>query len=313
MAVETIAAVNMTRISYRKLRDKIWWIFSAIALVFIIIPLISILWGILKNALLHFSFSVLFETTKGNAGGLSNAIVGTLFIMLLVAIVAGTVGIGTGIYLSEFRKNKIGEVLRTAGEVLAGIPSIVLGYVGYVLFVVGLNWGFSLGAALIVLSVMVVPYITKATEVSLSRVPTAYREAAAALGLTKSRTVFRVILRPAIPGIATGVILAMAIAVGETAPLLYTAGWFAGYPHLAFTHSPIGYLTYVIWTDWNQPYAASKYLSYDASLVLILMIFGLIGLARLMSKTARKYQPEEGFLGSRGMLKRSTRVPRGPS
>ena len=116
--------------------------------------------------------------------------------------------------------------MRTAADVLSGFPSIVLGYVGYVALVVGLHWGYSLLPALLILSIMVVPYIAKSTETAVRQVPTAYREGAEALGHVDGLRAPQGHPQDArCPGIVTGLLIALAIACGETAPLLYTAGW----------------------------------------------------------------------------------------
>ncbi len=254
----------------------------------------------LARAIPHWHWSVL--TTDGAqvsktlpAGGLEGAILGTLVIMAGVTVLAGTVGILSGIHLAEHTKPKRGALMRGASEVLAGIPSIVLGYVGYLALVVGLHWGFSLGAALIVLSVLVVPYMARTTESALRQVPTSYREGAEALGMPSSYALRRIVLRSALPGIMTGILVSLAIAIGETAPLLYTANYNDALPGLALTHQGVPYLTYAVWTFYNLPSSASVELSYDAALLLIVLVLILIIVARvIVSLTQRNAETNTG-------------------
>jgi len=265
---------------------------TLLALALVLIPAIWIVVGIIARALPHWSFSVLTQTSAH--GGLANALWGSIIIMIGVAIIAGTFGLGAGIYLAEMsgssrRAKTFDSFLRTATEVLSGVPSIVLGFVGYVALVVGLHWGYSLLPALIILSLMVVPYIAKATESSLSQVPTSYREGADALGMSTGYSLRHIILRAGLPGITTGLLVALAIAGGETAPLLYTAGWSDQMPSLALTGHQVPYLTYPVWAYYNQPNKALQNLSYDAALILLVLVVGLLVASRIIVARTQRH------------------------
>jgi phosphate transport system permease protein len=260
-----------------------------LAVLTIAAPLIWLLYGVVSRALPVWRWSVLTELGTGTGGGLANELVGTLVIVAGVGILAGTVGVSSGIYLSEYAHGRTGALLRAGSEVLAGIPSIVLGYVGFIALAVALHWQFSLAGALIALSALTVPYIAKATESALRQVPTAYREGAEALGMSPPYAMRRITLKAALPGITTGWLVALAIAIGETAPLLYTAGFSNSMPSLALTHSPISYLTYAVWAFYNYPSNTFVHLSYDAALILVVLVLLLIITARLIVSFTQRY------------------------
>jgi phosphate transport system permease protein len=287
-------------------------VFTYAALLLIIVPAAWILLGVLFKAAAHWRWDVLWTKLTPAGGGLRDQILGTLILMVGVLIIAGTIGVLAGIHLSEMapiRKNgkRTGGFLRTSSDVLAGFPSIVLGYVGYTAFVVGLHWGYSLPAALIILSIMVIPYIAKTTENSLRQVPTGYREGAEALGMTMGYSLRKVVIKSAAPGIVTGLLLAMAIACGETAPLIYTAGFSNTLPH-TLTHAQFPYLTYVVFTFYDQPNVQLHYLSYDAALILIVIVLLLLVLSRVL--VARTQRHAEGAR-TRTRSPRSPRRPKG--
>ena len=289
----SVAAASHPSTRWRRVKGGLFRSFALFALAFVIGPALWILIGVLAKALPGWRWNVLTTLSQGTSGGLENAVAGTILLMVGVALVAGTIGILTGIYLAEIapptrRGRPRGASVRVVIDVLSGFPSIVLGYVGYVALVVGLHWGFSLLAAVLILSLMVVPYIAKATESALHQVPTSYREGAEALGMPLGYGLRRVVVRSALPGIVTGLLIALAIAGGETAPLLYTAGASNTLPSIAPLHHPVAYLTYYVWTDWNQPMASAHVVSYDASLILVVMVLVLIAVARvIVARTQR--------------------------
>lgn len=160
------------------------------------------------------------------------ALVNTIIMTLLSLLIAVPLGIFSAIFLVEYAKrgNKFIEVIRLTTETLQGIPSIVYGLFGMLFFVTTCGWGFSILAGAFTLSIMVLPLIMRSTEEALRAVPDSYREGSFGLGAGKLRTVFRIVLPAAVPGILAGVILAIGRIIGETAALIYTAGTVADFP-----------------------------------------------------------------------------------
>jgi phosphate transport system permease protein len=274
----------------RRMGSLLGWGSCLLAVGLIGAPLVWVVYGVVARAVPHWHWSVITETTSSTGGGgLANEIVGTLLLMAGVIVLAGTIGILSGVYLAEYATGHIGSLMRAGSEVLAGVPSIVLGYVGYLALVIGLHWQFSLAAALIALSMLTVPYIAKSTEAALRQVPTSYREGADALGMSELLTLRRITLKAALPGVTTGLLVAIAISLGETAPLLYTAGFTDNMPGLSLTHSPVGYLTYAVWTFYNQPSAAFQNLSYDAALILVVLVLLLIVVSRVIVAMTQRH------------------------
>jgi phosphate transport system permease protein len=258
------------------------WTVTSLTLAMLVFLIVSILWTVFVRGWNALSWSLFTTVTQGTGGGLLNAIEGTAVLAVGSLLLAVPFGVAAGIYIAEFPYSYWAKTIRFVADVLVGVPSIVLGYVGYVTMVEGLGWNFSAAAGAIVLALICLPYITRTTEAALGQLPNALREAAYALGMPEYRVILRICLPAALPAIMTGVLLALAISVGETAPLLYTAGWsnYMWDGHL--TQSPIGYLTYAIWTFINEPFAAANALAYAAAFLVTGFVFGINILSRFI-------------------------------
>lgn len=187
---------------------------------------------ILMNGVPHLKPSLFAWEYSSENASVMPALVNTIVMTLLSLMIAVPFGIFSAIFLVEYagRGNKFVEVIRLTTETLSGIPSIVYGLFGMLFFVNTLGWGFSLLAGAFTLSIMILPLIMRTTEEALKAVPDSYREGSFGLGAGKLRTVFRIVLPSAIPGVLAGVILAIGRIVGETAALIYTAGTVAQIP-----------------------------------------------------------------------------------
>ena len=187
---------------------------------------------ILVNGVPYLKPSLFSFTYTSDNASLMPALINTLIMTALSLLIAVPLGIFSAIYLVEYAKrgNKFVEIIRLTTETLQGIPSIVYGLFGMLFFVTFCHWGFSILAGAFTLSIMVLPLIMRSTEEALKSVPDSYREGSFGLGAGKFRTVFRIVLPSAVPGILAGVILAVGRIVGETAALIYTAGTLAKMP-----------------------------------------------------------------------------------
>ncbi|MCB8874751.1 phosphate ABC transporter permease PstA [Acidisoma silvae] len=269
------AATKPRAVAGRKLRSSIGWAFCAFSFLLVAAPLIDIILLVLVRGFSALSVQLLTQVTQGVSGGLLNAIEGTVVLSIGALLFGVPIGVGAGIYLAEFGNGRFGQIVRFMADVLTGVPSIVLGYFSYVTMVNWLGWKFSVLAASITLAIMVLPYMAKMTELVLRQIPIPMREAAYALGAGDSKVVMRVLLPVALPGILTAILLSLAISVGETAPLIYTAGWSNYLWNGQVVHQPIGYLTYVIWSFINQPFASAHALAFAAALLVMMTVLAI--------------------------------------
>ena len=184
-------------------------------------------------ALIKFFPSIFAWKYTSENVSMTPAIVNTVIITVISLFLAVPVGIFAAIYLVEYAKrgSRLVKVIRITAETLSGIPSIVYGLFGYLLFVIALGMGYSLISGAITLAIMILPLIIRTTEEALLSVPDSYREGSFGLGAGRLRTVFKVVLPSAVPGISAGVILAVGRIVGESAALIFTAGTFAAVPN----------------------------------------------------------------------------------
>jgi len=245
--------------------------------------LIAIVGSIIFNGAGSINLTILTQNGNTSSGGIANAIIGTWLLVLVGIIISLPVGVLAAVFLSEYRNKKFGLVSSIFTDMLTSVPSIILGFFGYMLLVIYLGFGYSLLAGGITLGILMLPYVVRITELSLLQVKQEVKDAAYALGASKLQVIFRVSLPQSAKEIMSAVVLAVSIAAGETAQLLYTAGWNDGVPN-ALTNSQVGYLTYVVWTGINQPFPYAHILAYSAAFVLVISIFGLILVSKYIKR-----------------------------
>jgi phosphate transport system permease protein len=273
----------------RRIVSAAGWAITAMCLVVLSIMMVWILGVVFARGVGALNLSLFTTITQGSGGGLLNAIEGTAVLSAGALLLAVPLGVASGIYVSEYRFSRWASVIRFLADVLVGVPSIVVGYFGYVALVEWGGWSFSVAAGSIALAIICLPYICRTTELALRQVSNDLRDAAYSLGATDRRVILGVCLPAALPAILTGVLLALAVSVGETAPLLYTAGWsnYMWDGHL--THSPIGYLTYAIWTFINEPFASANALAYAAAFLVTAFVLVINIVARfVLDQRARR-------------------------
>ncbi len=277
---KVVVPAGMPPITWRRrLMDHFMTGVAILTVVLVLAPLVAIFGYLVYRGVGSINWAFLTQTPKPvgePGGGMANAIVGSLLILGIASVIGVPFGIGAGIYLAEFGRNRFGSAIRFTADVLNGVPSIVIGIVAWAILVRG--HGFSALAGGVALSIMMVPTICRTTEEMLLLVPQALREAAYGLGVPRWRTTLSVTLRTATSGVITGVMLAFARVAGETAPLLFTA---LGNTYWSLRYDqPTAALPLQIYVYANSPYEDWHRQAWAGSFVLILLIVTAVAAVR---------------------------------
>jgi len=268
---------------WRKFKNALMQAVTFVCAILVVAPLVLVFYHLVKQGFSSMNWAFFTQLPKPvgeTGGGMANAIVGTFILLGQAAVLGVPIGVLGGVFLSEYGSSRLNWWVRFAADVLNGVPSITWGMVVYALVVVPMK-GFSALAGGIVLGLMMIPLVMRTTEEVLQLVPSGYREAALALGIAKWRAIVQIVMRTALKGIVTGVLLALARVAGETAPLLFTAlsnqFWSPGWNQPSAT-LPVMIFTYAIapYEDWHrQAWAAGFVLLTVVLLVNIVARFTL--------------------------------------
>lgn len=276
------------RFQFRKIKSVTIYVLCGLSALVALVPLLLIFYHTVSMGLSALNLDFFIELPKPvgeTGGGLANAIVGTLILVGLGCVVSLPVGVMAGIYLAEYGNNSFGQAVRFLTDVLNGVPSIVTGVVAYTLVVIPMKH-FSAYAGGVALGILMIPTITRTTEEMLRTVPRALREAALALGIPQWKTTFRIVLMTASGGVVTGILLSIARAAGETAPLLFTA------LNNRFWHTsldqPIASLTVFIYNYGVSPFSDWIAQAWAGALVLMSMILILSMAVRIATRKRYK-------------------------
>lgn len=278
----------MERYRWRKYQDIVarWLCLGMVILA--IVPLASVLFDLTVKGIGGLNWAFFTELPKPvgeSGGGMVNAFAGSAILVGLSCAIGIPVGVLGGVYLAEFGENALGKAVRFAADVMSGVPSITVGIFVYTIVVLSMR-RFSALAGGVALAILMLPTVMRTTEELLRLVPDTLREAGLALGIPKWRVILGVVLRTGAPGIATGIMLAVARAAGETAPLLFTA---FGSNFLALKlDQPVGSLPVQIYTYAISPYEEWHRQAWAAALALVLLVLILNVLARVLTRQPGK-------------------------
>ena len=288
----TVAIYVISRIieGVRKATDRLVTIMVSTAFSLALIPLISLAYTVVTKGVARFDaefFTFSMRNVVGEGGGALHAIIGTVEITGIATLISVPIGIMAAIYLVEYGRGTIARLVTFFVDVMTGVPSIVAGLFAYALFVIFFGPGVRMGlGGAIALSLLMIPVVIRATEEMLKIVPNELREAAYALGVPKWLTVLKVVLPTSLAGIATGIMIAIARVIGETAPLLLIAGFTASMNYNPLNERMMTLPVFVYTSYANQGVDMQAYLdrAWAGALTLMLIVMVLNLVARLISK-----------------------------
>ncbi|MBT9138044.1 MAG: Phosphate transport system permease protein PstA 1 [Syntrophomonadaceae bacterium] len=258
-----------------KIAKLVLWI-SSLTMLAILLAIIGFV--VMRSiGIINLEFIFSMPMAGGREGGILSMIIGTLCLIAISTTVASPIGIGGGIYLTEYAgEHPLSKIITFGAEWLAGVPSIIFGLFGFAFFVVFLGWGFSILSGGMVLACMILNGTIRTTQESIKAVPASYREASYALGATKWQTVSRVVLKSAAPGILTGIILGIGRAAGETAAIMLTVGSFMALPTSLFSSvRPMSLHLYLLAIAEVHSGAIARAFGTATLLVLMVLIVNL--------------------------------------
>jgi phosphate transport system permease protein len=277
---------------YRKIKNQLFFLVILLSAVAVLTPLFMVLKYVTVEGWSSLNLSFFTELPKpvGEVGGgMMHAIIGTIYIVLLGALIAVPIGVTCGVYLSEFGKSKLSKTLKLTIDLMSGIPSIVIGIFAYLMVVVPLK-SFSALAGGVALSIIMRPIIVNTSEEILKLVPVHIREAGLALGLPRWKVILFIVLKGSISSLLTGIILAISRAAGETAPLLFTA---FGNMYLSYEiHKPMATLPVQIYTYAISPFKDWQRQAWAGAFVLMVLILTMNLFARYV---LTKIKDKKGF------------------
>jgi len=269
---------------YRVIKDRVFQALIVLFSFLTFLPLLLIIFHIVQNgiAVVDWQFLTHLPRPVGEVGGgIANAMVGTLMLIVIASVIAIPLGVCAGVYLTERKTGTVCYLVRLCVEVLHGVPSIVIGIIAYVWVVMALGT-FSALAGGIALAIMMLPVIVRSTEETLRLIPDTLREASLSLGVPYYRTVLKVVLPAGVSGIVTGILISVARVGGETAPLLFTA---FGSPFMEVNiFKPVNSLPLVIFNYATSPYPEWHALAWGASFVLVAFVLLLNLSAKFLTR-----------------------------